>query len=98
HRQLTCNRAGITITFCVPLPVSRPWSSADHEMVARMELSTYSDGFRAQLGERERVVAAVFTTYSFEPEFFEQEIIPLMLDQSLAFSSDQRIKSIQVRE
>jgi len=63
-----------------------------------MELSTYSDGFRAQIGEGERVVAAVFTTYRFEPEFFEQEIIPLMLDQGLAFSSDQRIKSIQVRE
>lgn len=63
-----------------------------------MELSTISDGFRAQIGERERVVAAVFTTYRFEPEFFEQEIIPLMLDQGLAFSSDQRIKSIQVRE
>lgn len=63
-----------------------------------MELNTYSDGFRAQIGERERVVAATFTTYRFEPEFFEQEIIPLMLDQGLAFSSDQRIKSIQVRE
>ncbi|WP_280553470.1 phospholipase D family protein [Halomonas sp. 25-S5] len=63
-----------------------------------MELSTISDGFRAQIGEGERVVAAVFTTYRFEPEFFEQEIIPLMLDQGLAFSSDQRIKSIQVRE
>ena len=63
-----------------------------------MELKTVSDGFRAQLGEQERVVAAVFTTYRFEPEFFEQEIIPLMLDQSLAFSSDQRIKAIQVRE
>lgn len=63
-----------------------------------IELSTVSDGFRAQIGERERVVAAVFTTYRFEPEFFEQEIIPLMLDQGLAFSSDQRIKSIQVRE
>ncbi len=63
-----------------------------------MELSTISDGFRAQIGESERVMAAVFTTYRFEPEFFEQEIIPLMLDQGLAFSSDQRIKSIQVRE
>lgn len=63
-----------------------------------MELSTISDGFRAQIGERERVIAAVFTTYRFEPEFFEQEIIPLMLDQGLAYSSDQRIKSIQVRE
>lgn len=63
-----------------------------------MELKTISDEFRAQIGEHERVVAAVFTTYRFEPDFFEQEIIPLMLDQSLEFSSDQRIKSIQVRE
>ncbi|AMD00544.1 phospholipase D family protein [Halomonas chromatireducens] len=63
-----------------------------------MELSTISEGFRDQIGESEQVVAAVFTTYRFEPEFFEQEIIPLMLEQGLAFSSDQRIKSIQVRE
>lgn len=63
-----------------------------------LELSTISEEFRAQIGDNERVLAAVFTTYRFEPEFFEQEIIPLMLDQGLAFSSDQRIKSIQVRE
>lgn len=63
-----------------------------------LDLSTVSDAFRAQIGERERAVAAVFTTYRFEPEFFEQEIVPLMLGQGLAFSSDQRIKSIQVRE
>lgn len=63
-----------------------------------LDLSTVSDAFRAQIGERERVVAAVFTTYRFEPEFFEQEIVPLLLDQGLAFSADQRIKSIQVRE
>ena len=63
-----------------------------------LDSSTVSEAFRAQIGERERVVAAVFTTYRFEPEFFEQEIVPLMLDQGLAFSADQRIKSIQVRE
>lgn len=63
-----------------------------------IKLNTISDGFREQIGKQERVVAAVFTTYRFEPEFFEQEVIPLMLDQGLAFSSDQRIKSIQVRE
>lgn len=63
-----------------------------------MELSTYSDSFQAQVGDNEKVVAAVFTTYRFEPEFFEQEVIPLMLDKSLAYSSDQRVKSLQVRE
>lgn len=63
-----------------------------------MEPKTISEGFRAEIGEGEQVVAAIFTTYRFEPEFFEQEIIPLMLDQNLAFSSDARIKTIQVRE
>lgn len=63
-----------------------------------IELKTVSDGFLSQISENEGVIAALFTTYRFEPEFFEQEIIPLILDQNLAFSSDQRIKSIQVRE
>lgn len=63
-----------------------------------MEKQTISEGFLSQLGDRERVIAGVFTTYRFEPDFFEQEVIPLMLDQNLAFSSDQRIKTLQVRE
>lgn len=63
-----------------------------------MEVRTISEGFREQMGQDAKVVAALFTTYNFEPDFFEQEVIPLMLDQGLAFSGDVRIKRIQVRE
>jgi hypothetical protein len=63
-----------------------------------MDTRTISEGFREQIGTGKKVVAALFTTYNFEPDFFEQEVIPLMLDQELAYSSDARIKRIQVRE
>jgi hypothetical protein len=63
-----------------------------------METRTISEGFREQIGAGKKVVAALFTTYNFEPDFFEQEVIPLMLDEELAYSSDARIKRIQVRE
>jgi hypothetical protein len=49
------------------------------------------------IGERE-VVAAVFTTYTFEPDFFELEVIPLLLDQRTAYSDDDRVKRFMVRE
>lgn len=63
-----------------------------------MECRTISDNFRERIEARQRVVAAVFTTYNFEPDFFEQEVIPLMLDQDVPYSADARIKRIQVRE
>ncbi|EED31274.1 conserved hypothetical protein [gamma proteobacterium NOR5-3] len=44
------------------------------------------------------VKAAVFTTYTFDPEFFELEVIPLLLSGNRAFSSDSRVKQFQVRE
>ena len=62
-----------------------------------MERETVSNRFQAQIGD-DRVLAALFTTYNFEPEFFEQEVIPLMLKHDVAFSSDARIKAVQVRE
>lgn len=63
-----------------------------------MDTITVSDNFRSLLGDNRQVEAAVFTTYNFEPDFFEQEVVPLMLDQDVAFSADGRVKSIQVRE
>ncbi|RFF29407.1 phospholipase D family protein [Wenzhouxiangella sediminis] len=45
-----------------------------------------------------QVRAAVFTTYSFDPEFFELEVIPLLLPGNIAYSSDPRVKTFQVRE
>ena len=44
------------------------------------------------------VKAALFTTYTFDPEFFELEVIPLLLAGNSAFSSDSRVKQFQVRE
>ena len=44
------------------------------------------------------VLAAVFTTYTFEPEFFELEVIPLLLPHGVPYSTDDRVKRFQVRE
>ncbi|EJM77187.1 hypothetical protein [Pseudomonas sp. GM55] len=60
-----------------------------------MKAHTISDAFRACIGERE-VTSAFFTTYSFEPDFFEQEVIPLLLgDQALSSQID--IRSVQLQ-
>ena len=60
-----------------------------------MKAHTISDAFRACIGERE-VTSAFFTTYSFEPDFFELEVIPLLLgDQALSSQSD--IRSVQLQ-
>lgn len=44
------------------------------------------------------VKAAVFTTYTFEPDFFELDVIPLLLNQNMAYSTDDRVKRFLVRE
>ncbi len=44
------------------------------------------------------VQAALFTTYTFEPEFFELDVIPLLLKQDAAYSTDERVKQFMVRE
>ncbi len=44
------------------------------------------------------VIAAVFTTYTFDPEFFELEVVPLLLPKSIQYSTDARVKQVQVRE
>lgn len=60
-----------------------------------MKAHTISDAFRACIGERE-VTSAFFTTYSFEPDFFELEVIPLLLgDHALSSQSD--IRSVQLQ-
>jgi hypothetical protein len=45
-----------------------------------------------------KVLAGVFTTYTFELDFFELDVIPILLDSGIAFSSDDRVKTFQVRE
>ena len=62
-----------------------------------MDSSVISDHLNQLLGER-RVIAAAFTTYTFEPAFFELEVVPLLLPRRYAFSVDERVKRIQVRE
>ena len=52
----------------------------------------------SELLDNRDVLAAAFTTYTFEPEFFELEVIPLLIDSEIAFSSDERVKQFQVRE
>ena len=62
-----------------------------------MDRAVVSDQFKTQIDGR-KVLAAVFTTYTFEPEFFELDVIPLLLSEDIPFSSDERVKEFQVRE
>jgi len=56
-----------------------------------------TDKLSSVIGGRE-VRAAVFTTFNFEPEFFELDVIPVLLNQGIAYSADDRVKTFQVRE
>ncbi|WP_341303219.1 hypothetical protein [Pseudomonas sp. TMP25] len=60
-----------------------------------MKALTISEAFRAVIGERE-VVHALFTTYSFEPDFFELEVLPLLLGNP-ALSSNESIRYYQLQ-
>ena len=62
-----------------------------------MDSAVITDRFLELIAERE-VQAALFTTYTFEPDFFELEVIPLLLSQKMAYSTDDRVKSLMVRE
>lgn len=62
-----------------------------------MEAVVVSDRVR-ELLDGHTVTAAVFTTYTFDPEFYELEVIPLLLPASIPYSSDARVKQFQVRE
>lgn len=62
-----------------------------------MESAVVSDQLKGLLDGSE-VRAAVFTTYTFEPEFFELEVIPLLLPGDTPYSTDIRVKEFQVRD
>lgn len=62
-----------------------------------MENAVVSDHLKALLADRQ-VKAAVFTTYNFEPDFFELEVVPLLLPGNTQLSSHAAIKLFQVRE
>ena len=44
------------------------------------------------------VQAAVFTSYNFEPHFFEVDVIPYLLNDSIPYSNDERVRKYQVME
>ena len=62
-----------------------------------MENAVVSDHLEALLADRQ-VKSAVFTTYNFEPDFFELEVVSLLLPGNTQLSSHAAIKLFQVRE
>lgn len=62
-----------------------------------MENAVISDKLKEMLADR-TVRAAIFTTYTFEPEFLELEVLPLLIAGNTPFSTDDRVKRFQVRE
>ena len=62
-----------------------------------MEGVVISDRLK-ELIDGSEVRAGVFTTYTFEADFFELEVIPLLLPGDTPFSSDSRVKEFQVRD
>ncbi len=60
-----------------------------------MKAMTISEAFRTVIGERE-VMLGFFTTYCFEPDFFELEVIPLVLGNP-ALSSNETIRYYQLQ-
>lgn len=61
-----------------------------------MEAMTISEAFRTAIGERE-VMQAFFSTYSFEPDFFELEVLPLLLGNP-ALSNNESIRYCQLQD
>jgi len=60
-----------------------------------MKNLTISEAFSRVIGDRE-VRHALFTTYSFEPDFFELEVLPLLLGNP-ALSSNESIRYYQLQ-
>lgn len=58
-----------------------------------MERHVLADQLSAAIGQR-KVTHAVFTTYTFEPDFFELEVLPLLFDRS--FSQDAGVKRVHL--
>jgi len=56
-----------------------------------------SDKFQDIISGR-LVQAAVFTSYNFEPHFFEVDVIPYLLNDSIPYSNDDRVRKYQVME
>ena len=61
-----------------------------------MDNAVVSDELTGLL-ENRKVKAAVFTTYTFEIDFFELEVIPLLLNNDTEYSTNERAKRVRVR-
>ena len=62
-----------------------------------MDRAVISDSLSSLINGR-KVQSAVFTSYNFEPHFFEVDIIPYLLKDSIPYSNDDRVKKYQVME
>jgi len=62
-----------------------------HEIIPTAILS---ERLGAALGGR-TVKAAVFTTFSFEPDFFELEVLPILFEQSFSHVPNVRLKQLE---
>lgn len=59
-------------------------------------VAVFSDAVQERIGKR-RVRSAVFTTYSFDPGFFELNVLPLLFDQSFNNTHD-KLRRIQLED
>ena len=62
-----------------------------------MDKSVISDQLSEKIDGR-KVQAAIFTSYNFEPHFFEIDVIPYLLKDTIPYSNDERVKKYQVME
>ncbi|GEM_PF-445005 len=58
-----------------------------------------SEAFAGKIGGR-RVLAALFTTFTFDPAFFELEILPLLFEGRISggFSPNEKMRRVQLEE
>lgn len=64
-------------------------------MAHDVPMAVLSDTLKDALRSR-RVRAGLFTTFSFEPDFFEDDVLPILFDQ--AFSQAPKIRRVQLEE
>ncbi|HEX5749932.1 MAG TPA: hypothetical protein VFZ09_27120 [Archangium sp.] len=56
--------------------------------------SVLSDVFGEHVRKR-RVVTGVFTTFAFDPKFFEEEVVPILFDRTLPTGSEARLVMLE---
>lgn len=61
--------------------------------MSQIPTETLSDAMQNAIGDR-RVAAAVFTTYSFDPGFFEEQVLPILFEET--FSHVEKLRRVQL--